>query len=174
VNSICPVHLWTVRCAHRQQKQPTTRKWLEAINTSQPPPSIVSKSYTSTWATHSKRTNLPHFDLILTLTPTLVRVNFRFRLFTPPIGEFHYVQLCDSRFKVLFTFNSCLRIFGCVFSFNLSFKLFIYIQLIYRYIRLYNLVLMFMFLWVSNGPIYSSLLVNAKKILRIVRLRQKL
>jgi hypothetical protein len=29
----CPVHLWTVRCAHRQQTQPTTRKWLEAINT---------------------------------------------------------------------------------------------------------------------------------------------
>jgi hypothetical protein len=33
VNSACPVHHRTVRYAHRQQKQPTTRKWLEAINT---------------------------------------------------------------------------------------------------------------------------------------------
>jgi hypothetical protein len=33
VNSVCPVHHRTVRCAHRQQTQPTTRKWLEAINT---------------------------------------------------------------------------------------------------------------------------------------------
>jgi hypothetical protein len=33
VNSVCPVHHQTVRCAHRQQKQPTARKWLEAINT---------------------------------------------------------------------------------------------------------------------------------------------
>jgi hypothetical protein len=33
VNSTCPVHHRTVRCAHHQQKQPTTSKWLEAINT---------------------------------------------------------------------------------------------------------------------------------------------
>jgi hypothetical protein len=33
VNSVCPVHHRTVRCAHRQQKQPTARKCLEAINT---------------------------------------------------------------------------------------------------------------------------------------------
>jgi hypothetical protein len=39
----CPVHHRTVRCAHRQQKQPTARKWLEAINTPQPPPSMASK-----------------------------------------------------------------------------------------------------------------------------------
>jgi hypothetical protein len=39
------------------------------------------------WATHSKRNNLPHSNLILTLTPALVCVfkfiNFRFHLFTP-------------------------------------------------------------------------------------------
>jgi hypothetical protein len=29
----CPVHHRTVRCAHRQKSQPTSRKWLEAINT---------------------------------------------------------------------------------------------------------------------------------------------
>jgi hypothetical protein len=34
----CPVNHRTVRCAHRQQSQATTRKWLEAINTPQPPP----------------------------------------------------------------------------------------------------------------------------------------
>jgi hypothetical protein len=33
VNSTCSVHHRTIRCAHQQQKQPTTRKWLEAINT---------------------------------------------------------------------------------------------------------------------------------------------
>ena len=33
VNSTCLVHHRTVRCAHRQQKQPMARKWLEAINT---------------------------------------------------------------------------------------------------------------------------------------------
>jgi hypothetical protein len=33
VNSVCPVRHRTVRCAHRQQIQPMTRKWLEAINT---------------------------------------------------------------------------------------------------------------------------------------------
>jgi hypothetical protein len=33
VNSAYPVHDRTVRCAHRQQTQPTARKWLEAINT---------------------------------------------------------------------------------------------------------------------------------------------
>jgi hypothetical protein len=33
LNSACPVRHRTVRCAHRQQKQPTARKWLEAINT---------------------------------------------------------------------------------------------------------------------------------------------
>jgi hypothetical protein len=33
VNSTCSVHHQTTWCAHRQQKQPTTRKWLEAINT---------------------------------------------------------------------------------------------------------------------------------------------
>jgi hypothetical protein len=45
VNSTCPVHHRTVRCAHRQQNQPTTKKWLEAINTPQPPPSMASKFY---------------------------------------------------------------------------------------------------------------------------------
>jgi hypothetical protein len=29
----CLVHHRTVQCAHRQQSQPTTRKWLETINT---------------------------------------------------------------------------------------------------------------------------------------------
>jgi hypothetical protein len=43
VNSTCPVRHRTVSCAHQQQKQPTTRKWLEAINTPQPPPSMASK-----------------------------------------------------------------------------------------------------------------------------------
>jgi hypothetical protein len=43
VNSDCLVHHRTVRCAHRQQSQPTTRKWLEAINTPQPPPFKASK-----------------------------------------------------------------------------------------------------------------------------------
>jgi hypothetical protein len=33
VNSTCPVRHRIVRCAHRQQTQPTTRKWLEAIDT---------------------------------------------------------------------------------------------------------------------------------------------
>jgi hypothetical protein len=33
VNSTCPMHHRTVRCAHRQQTQPMARKWLEAINT---------------------------------------------------------------------------------------------------------------------------------------------
>jgi hypothetical protein len=33
----------TVRCAHRQQSLPTARKWLGAINTPQPPHSLVSK-----------------------------------------------------------------------------------------------------------------------------------
>jgi hypothetical protein len=33
----CPVHHRTVRCARQQQSQPTSRKWLEAINT---PPTI--------------------------------------------------------------------------------------------------------------------------------------
>jgi hypothetical protein len=33
VNGTCPVHHRTVRCAYRQQTQPTARKWLEAINT---------------------------------------------------------------------------------------------------------------------------------------------
>jgi hypothetical protein len=32
VNSGCPMHHQTVRCAHRQQKLPMARKWLEAIN----------------------------------------------------------------------------------------------------------------------------------------------
>jgi hypothetical protein len=36
----------TVRCTHRQQSQPTTRKWLEAINTPQPPPFKTSKPAT--------------------------------------------------------------------------------------------------------------------------------
>jgi hypothetical protein len=43
VNSTCPVRHRTVRCAHRQQKQSIARKWLEAINTPQPPPSMASK-----------------------------------------------------------------------------------------------------------------------------------
>jgi hypothetical protein len=33
VNSTYPMRHRTVRCAHRQQTQPTARKWLEAINT---------------------------------------------------------------------------------------------------------------------------------------------
>jgi hypothetical protein len=33
MNSDCSVRHRTVRCAHRQQAQPTARKWLEAINT---------------------------------------------------------------------------------------------------------------------------------------------
>jgi hypothetical protein len=33
MNSVYPVHHRTVRCPHHQQKQPTARKWLEAINT---------------------------------------------------------------------------------------------------------------------------------------------
>jgi hypothetical protein len=32
-----------VRCAHRQQPLPTARKWLEAINTPQPPHSLAFK-----------------------------------------------------------------------------------------------------------------------------------
>jgi hypothetical protein len=43
VNSTCPVHHRTVWCAYRQQIQPTTRKWLEAINTPQPPAFKLSK-----------------------------------------------------------------------------------------------------------------------------------
>jgi hypothetical protein len=43
VNSGCPVHHRTVRCAHHQQKHTTARKWLEAINTPQPAPSMASK-----------------------------------------------------------------------------------------------------------------------------------
>jgi hypothetical protein len=43
VNSDCTVRHRTVRCAHHQQKQPTVRKWLEAINTPQPPHSKPSK-----------------------------------------------------------------------------------------------------------------------------------
>jgi hypothetical protein len=43
VNCDCPVHHRTVRCDHRQQKQSMARKWLEAINTPQPPPSRASK-----------------------------------------------------------------------------------------------------------------------------------
>jgi hypothetical protein len=43
VNSGCPVRHRTVRCAHRQQSQLTARKWLEAINTPQPPPFKASK-----------------------------------------------------------------------------------------------------------------------------------
>jgi hypothetical protein len=43
VNSDYPVRHRTIRCAHRQQKQPTTRKWLGAINTTQPPHSKPSK-----------------------------------------------------------------------------------------------------------------------------------
>jgi hypothetical protein len=35
----------SVRCAHRQQSQPTARKWLEAIKTPQPPPFKPSKHY---------------------------------------------------------------------------------------------------------------------------------
>jgi hypothetical protein len=33
MNNTCTVRHRTVRCVHRQQKQPTARKWLEAINT---------------------------------------------------------------------------------------------------------------------------------------------
>jgi hypothetical protein len=43
VNSTCPLRHRTVRCAHRQQTQPMARKWLEAINTPQPSPSMASK-----------------------------------------------------------------------------------------------------------------------------------
>ena len=43
VNSDCPVRHRTLRCAHRQQTSPTTRKWLGAINTPQPPHSLASK-----------------------------------------------------------------------------------------------------------------------------------
>jgi hypothetical protein len=43
VNSDCPVHHRPVQCAHRQQNQSTARKWLEVINTPQPPPSMASK-----------------------------------------------------------------------------------------------------------------------------------
>jgi hypothetical protein len=39
----CPVHHRTVWCAHRQQTPPMARKWLEAINTPQPSPSMTSK-----------------------------------------------------------------------------------------------------------------------------------
>jgi hypothetical protein len=43
VNGTCLVRHRTVRCAHQQQTQPTARKWLEAVNTPQPPPLMVSK-----------------------------------------------------------------------------------------------------------------------------------
>jgi hypothetical protein len=43
VHSDYPVAHQTVRCAHRQQPLPTARKWLGAINTPQPPHSLVSK-----------------------------------------------------------------------------------------------------------------------------------
>ena len=45
-----------------------------------------------------------------------------------------------------------------------SFKWFLLIQFMSRWIRLCNLVLMFMFLWVSVGPTCSALPVNAKEI----------
>jgi hypothetical protein len=45
VNSGCPLRHWTVRCVHRQQEQPTARKWLGDINTHQPPHSKQSKYY---------------------------------------------------------------------------------------------------------------------------------
>jgi hypothetical protein len=40
-----PVHHWTVQRAHRQQTQPTARKWLEVINTPQSHPFKPSKFY---------------------------------------------------------------------------------------------------------------------------------
>jgi hypothetical protein len=42
----CLMHHRTAWCTHRQQSQPTARKWLEAINTPQPPPFKSSKLLT--------------------------------------------------------------------------------------------------------------------------------
>jgi hypothetical protein len=60
----CPVHHWTVRCARRQQTQPTARKWLEAINT----PNHLHWSYpsflNSTFNTRAKAFTPRHIQKI--------------------------------------------------------------------------------------------------------------
>jgi hypothetical protein len=50
----CPVHHQTVWCAHRQQSQPTARKWLEAINTPNHLHSIHPSLPTFTFNTRAK------------------------------------------------------------------------------------------------------------------------
>jgi hypothetical protein len=77
VNNVCPVRHRTVRCARRQQKQPTARKWLEAINTPQPPHSKPSKhselpiqykskaNHSNTHSKHSIHSKFPKSTLVL-------------------------------------------------------------------------------------------------------------
>jgi hypothetical protein len=62
-----------------------------------------------------------------------------------------FPEFCFPRIRLMFKFHDS------------SFKWFPLIQFMSRWIRLCNLVLMFMFLWVSAGPTYSALPVNAKE-----------
>ena len=55
-----------------------------------------------------------------------------------------------------------------------SFKLFIHIPFMFRWIQMYNLVLLFIFLWVSAGFTCSALSINAKDVLGCVCFRRKL
>jgi hypothetical protein len=78
VNSDCPVHHQTVHCAHRQQTQPTARKWLEAINTPKPPPSIASKYsehhiHCNSKGNHSKDTSKAFNPIQATKSTLLLR-----------------------------------------------------------------------------------------------------
>jgi hypothetical protein len=76
-NSDCLVRHRTVRCAHRHQRQPTAREWLEAINTPQPPLFKASKhsevlihckskvQHSKTQSKHSTHSKLPKSTLVL-------------------------------------------------------------------------------------------------------------
>jgi Ca2+-dependent lipid-binding protein len=67
----------TVWCAHRQQAEPTARKWLGAINTPQPPHSWASKfselliqykskvNHSKTYSKHSIHSKFPKSTLVL-------------------------------------------------------------------------------------------------------------
>jgi hypothetical protein len=103
MNSDCLVHHRTIRCAHRQQKQPTTSNWLGVINTPQPPHSLASKCFEFNIQYKSKRLH--------SKTHSIDQNPLQVPKSTPPLS--------DLRERVLCSF--ALLLLGLPYSFPFSF-----------------------------------------------------